>query len=166
MFVSNMSDTATPSLPPTPKENTEIATLYDTMERYFTRSLRICYCSWPPKIILQNQARKKSTKINFLGPETARWGGGLPREGVVAEKFVPSLESLPWVSTGGIWDVPGFLPGCPRPLAMFKTFVQKKVRSHVSFPNIEPHNPRTTPTKTMMNIASVILGVVYILLFS
>ena len=40
------------------------------------------------------QARKKSTKINFLGPETARWGGGLPHEGVVAEKFVPSLESL------------------------------------------------------------------------
>ena len=23
-----------------------------------------------------SQARKKSTKINFLGPETARWGGG------------------------------------------------------------------------------------------
>ena len=23
-----------------------------------------------------------------------RWGGGLPRAGVVAEKFVPSLESL------------------------------------------------------------------------
>ena len=40
------------------------------------------------------QARKKSTKINFLGPETARWGGGLPHKGVVAEKFVPSLESL------------------------------------------------------------------------
>ena len=32
--------------------------------------------------------------MNFLGPETAQWGGGLPREGVVAEKFVPSLESL------------------------------------------------------------------------
>ena len=29
----------------------------------------------------------------------------------------------------------------------------------------EPHNPRTTPTKAMMNIASAILGVVYILLF-
>ena len=41
-----------------------------------------------------NQERKKSTKIEFLDPETARWGGGLPREGVVAEKFVPSLESL------------------------------------------------------------------------
>ena len=40
------------------------------------------------------KAREKSTKINFLGPETARWSGGLPREGVVAEKFVPSLESL------------------------------------------------------------------------
>ena len=37
------------------------------------------------------QAKKKSTKINFLGPETARRGGGLPCAGVVAEKFVPSL---------------------------------------------------------------------------
>ena len=27
------------------------------------------------------QARGKSTKINLLGPETAGWGGGLPREG-------------------------------------------------------------------------------------
>ena len=32
--------------------------------------------------------------MNFWGPETARWGGGLPREGVVAEKFVPFLKSL------------------------------------------------------------------------
>ena len=38
--------------------------------------------------------RKKSTKIKFLGPETARWGGGLPREGVVAKNFVPALETL------------------------------------------------------------------------
>ena len=29
-----------------------------------------------------NQARKKSTKINFMGPEIARWGGGLPREDI------------------------------------------------------------------------------------
>ena len=34
------------------------------------------------------------------------------------------------------------------------------------FKVIEPHNPRTTPTKAVMNIASAILGVVYILLFS
>ena len=40
------------------------------------------------------QARKKSTKINFLGPETARRGGVLPREGVVAKNFVLSLENL------------------------------------------------------------------------
>ena len=51
-----------------------------------------------------SQARKKSTKINFLGPETA-WWGGLPREGVVAEKCPPSKVCLPWVSRRGIWDV-------------------------------------------------------------
>ena len=42
------------------------------------------------------QARKKSTEINFLGSETAQWGGpgGLPCERAVAENFVLSLESL------------------------------------------------------------------------
>ena len=29
-----------------------------------------------------------------MGPESAGWGGDLPREGVGVEKFVPSLESL------------------------------------------------------------------------
>ena len=73
------------------------------------------------------QARKKSTKINFLGPETARGGEGLPREGAGVEKLVPSLESFfPWVSREGIWDVPGILPGCPAPLGVFKKFVPKK----------------------------------------
>ena len=52
------------------------------------RLLEICF------LADTGQARKKSTKINFLGPETAGWGGGLPLEGVVVEKFVPSLESL------------------------------------------------------------------------
>ena len=33
-------------------------------------------------------------RLTFWGLETARWGGGLPCEGVVAEKFVLSLESL------------------------------------------------------------------------
>ena len=37
----------------------------------------------------------------------------------------PSKVCLPWVSKRGIWDVPGFLPGCPGPLAVFKKFVQK-----------------------------------------
>ena len=31
---------------------------------------------------------------------------------------------------------------------------------------IEPHNPRTTPAKTMINIASAVLGVVHLLLLS
>ena len=35
---------------------------------------------------------KMSTKIKLLGPETAQWRGGLRREGMVAEKFAPSLE--------------------------------------------------------------------------
>ena len=50
----------------------------------------------PEKIRKQthSQARKRSTKINFLGPETAWRGGGLPCEGVVAKNFVLSLESL------------------------------------------------------------------------
>ena len=45
------------------------------------------------------------TKMNFWGPETASWGGGLPREGMVVEKLVPSLESLffPWIWKGGTW---------------------------------------------------------------
>ena len=38
----------------------------------------------------------------------------------------PSKVCLPWVSKGGIWDVPGFLSGCPGPLGVFKKFEQKK----------------------------------------
>ena len=81
------------------------------------------------------QARKKSTKINFLGPETARWGRGLPREGVVAENFVPSLKSL---SSLGFEERN---PGCPRNFAgMSRTpggvqkLRAKKVRAHFSLP--------------------------------
>ena len=49
--------------------------------------------------------------------------GGLPREGVVAEKFAPSLESL---SSLGFEERTGILPGCPGPLGVFKKFVQKR----------------------------------------
>ena len=73
-----------------------------------------------------SQARKKSTKINFLGPETAGCGGGLPREGVVAENFAPSLESL---SSLGFEErnlgCPGNFAGMPGPLLVFQKFVQK-----------------------------------------
>ena len=48
--------------------------------------------SWTGK--LEESQEIKSTKINFLGPETAVCGGVLlPGKGVVVEKFVPSLES-------------------------------------------------------------------------
>ena len=67
------------------------------------------------------QASKKSTKIDFLGPETAGWGGGLPREVVVVQSlFPPSKVCLPWVSKGGAWDARGILPGCPGPLGVFQ----------------------------------------------
>ena len=83
------------------------------------------------------QARKKSTKINFLGPETARWGGGLPREGVVAEKFAPSLESL---SSLGFEErnlgCPGNFAGMSRTLGGVRKVCAKKVRAHFSFPII------------------------------
>ena len=89
----------------------------------------------------ETQARKKSTKINILGPETARWGGGLPREGVVAEKFVPSLESLSSL------DFEEENLGCPRNFAWMSQTpggVQKvcgnKVCAHLSFPRNMPWN--------------------------
>ena len=79
--------------------------------------------------------RKKSTEINFLGPETAQWGGGLPREGVVAEKFVPSLESL---SSLGFEErnlgCAGNSAGMSRTPGGVQKLCAKKVCSHFSFP--------------------------------
>ena len=83
------------------------------------------------------QARKKSTKINFWGPETARWGWGLPREGVVAEKFVPFLESL---SSLGFEEMnlgcPGNFAGMSRIPGGVRKARAKKVCAHFSFPKI------------------------------
>ena len=83
-----------------------------------------------------NQARKKSTKIKFLGPETARWGGGLPREGVVAENFVPALETL---SSLGFEErnpgCPGNFAGMSRTPGGVQKVCAKKLRAHFSFPN-------------------------------
>ena len=82
-----------------------------------------------------NQARKKSTKIKFLGPETARSGGGLPREGVVAENFVPALETL---SSLGFEErnpgCPGNFAGMSRTPGGVKKVCAKKLRAHFSFP--------------------------------
>ena len=81
-----------------------------------------------------DQARKKSTKIKFLGPETARWGGGLPREGVVAENFVPALETL---SSLGFEErnpgCPGNFAGMSRTPAGVPKVCAKKLGAHFSF---------------------------------
>ena len=82
---------------------------------------------------------KESTKIKFLGPEAARWGGGLPREGVVAENFVPSLESL---SSLGFEErnlgCPGNFAGVSRTPGGFQKVCAKKVRARFSFPSLGP----------------------------
>ena len=83
------------------------------------------------------QGRKKSTKIKFLGPETARWGGGLPREGVVAENFVPALETL---SSLGFEErnpgCPGNFAGMSRTPGSVQKVCAEKLRAHFSFPKI------------------------------
>ena len=82
------------------------------------------------------QARKKNTKINFLGPETTRWGGGLPREGVVAEKFVPSCESLSSLAFEEMnLGYPENFAGMSRTYGVVQKVCAKKVRARFSFPN-------------------------------
>ena len=82
--------------------------------------------------------KKKSTKINFLGPETTRWGGGLPREGVVAEKFEPSLESLSSLSCEGRkLGCPGNFAGMSQTLVgVQKVSANKKNRVHFSISSL------------------------------
>ena len=65
-----------------------------------------------------------------MGPETTRWGGVLPREGVVAEKFVPSLESLSSLGfEGRNLGCPGNVAGMSRtPWGVQKVGAKKFVR--------------------------------------
>ena len=67
-----------------------------------------------PFVNPRHQARKNNTKINYLVAETARWGGGLPREGVVAEEFAPSLESLSSLALEENLGCPGNFAGMSR----------------------------------------------------
>ena len=81
--------------------------------------------------------KKKNTKINCLGPETAQWGGGLPREGVVAEKFVLSLESLSSLDfEERNLGRPGNFAGMSRTPGGVQKVCAKKVRAHFLFPNL------------------------------
>ena len=66
--------------------------LYHRKETQCDRGIATPVSQWGGyfgRVAKTNQARKKSTKINFLGPETVGWA-----EGVGVKKFVPSLKSL------------------------------------------------------------------------
>ena len=63
-----------------------------------------------------------------MGPETTAWGGGLPREGVVVEKFVPSLESFGGLQ-GRNLGCPGNFAGMSRTPGGVKK-VYEEIRAH------------------------------------
>ena len=80
---------------------------------------------------------KRAQRLTFWGPETSRWGGGFPREGVVAEKFVLSHESL---SSLGFEErnlgYPGNFAGMSQtPDGAQKLCAKKNVYAHFSFPS-------------------------------
>ena len=63
----------------------------------------------PRGVVIQG---KKEPKPKLFGPDIFGWGGGLPREGVGAKKFVMSFETQ---GNQTLWrDIPGFLPGYPK----------------------------------------------------
>ena len=68
--------------------------------------LRFSLAFWkrPSKRRTRNsQARKKSTKIDSLGPETARWRGVFHAKGWWPKSSCPPAKvCLPWVSKRGI----------------------------------------------------------------
>ena len=68
-----------------------------------------------------------------MGPDILRWGGGLPREGVGAEKFGMFLEAREAKLFGR--DIPGF---CQDILEVPEKYEKKKVSVQFSFPNAGP----------------------------
>ena len=69
----------------------------------------------------------------------------------------PSKLCLPWVSKRGIRDVPGILPGCPGPLAVFKKFVQKNfVRIFRSLTTSQKKYRNTPPICTAIRVQVVL----------
>ena len=83
---------------------------------------------------LNSGMNQRAQRLTFWVRKPAD-GGGLPREGVVAEKFVPSLGSL---SSLGFEErnlgCPGNFAGMSRTPGVFKRLCKQKVRAHFSFP--------------------------------
>ena len=98
--------------------------------------------------VVKNREILDSAKINVLGPKTARWGGGLPREEVVAEQFVLSLESLSSLGfEGRNLGCPRNFAGMSRTPAGVQKVCAKNVRAHFSFPNLSGPESTCTPMK-------------------
>ena len=77
--------------------------------------------------------RKKSAEINFLGPETTRWGGVFHAK--VAEKFEPSLESSSFLSfEERNVGCPGNFAGMSRTPGGVQKVCAKNVCAHFWFP--------------------------------
>ena len=73
--------------------------------------------------------KKKEPKPKLLGPDISGWGGGLPREGVGAEKFGVSLEAR---QTKLFWrGIPGF---CRDILEVPEKFETKKKLCSIFIP--------------------------------
>ena len=73
--------------------------------------------------------------------------GGLPREGVMVEKFVPSLESLSSLGfEGKNLGCPGIFAGMSRTPGGVQKVGAKKVRAHFSFPRLGRSAPPKLPT--------------------
>ena len=73
--------------------------------------------------------KKKEPKPKLFGTDIFGWGGGLPREGVGAEKFGMSLETR---ETKLFWrDIPGFCRDIPE---VPEKFEKKKVCVQFPFP--------------------------------
>ena len=97
-----------------------------------------CFVCWALKLgIHRKLGLSPLGTVHENRTRTPPEGGGLPREGVVAEKFVPSLVSL---SSLGFEETNlgcfGNLAGMSRTPGGVQKVCAKKVRAHLSFPFI------------------------------
>ena len=83
----------------------------------------------------KNQAREKSTNINFLGLETARWGGGFSTRRRGGRKVRALPRKLLFLGLRrGTWMSQEICRDVPDPWGCSKSLCKKKVCAHFSFP--------------------------------
>ena len=76
------------------------------------KSRRCGKVAWLSAAILRGPQKEREPKPKLFGPDIFGWGGGLPREGVGAEKFSMSLETKKIKLFGR--DIPGFCRDIPQ----------------------------------------------------